>query len=273
MTTISEVRTVTRGSWAAITALYRGSVVLAGRICRCIGRSIAWAWSQAGAVPAPEPAEDEPEKPPGKRSFGETAAIFGLGALLASGAISTIAALIADQLADIHVSDPVQGVITTAGGAGWAAAAWAVAPPPGPRKPRDKEAPPPSEEPVDPAAEPPTRDTVAALLRDLSGPTGGVHLKTLAGALPGGPWTTGQVRDLLTGMSIPVRAGVRMPGRSGLEGVHRDDVPPPPPPTPGGVVAAGQPGNNNTNNGVTVERREGMTIIKDPADHTRHHTV
>lgn len=47
MSAAGEVRTVTRGTGAAITALVSGSMVLAGRICRCAGLALAWAWDQA----------------------------------------------------------------------------------------------------------------------------------------------------------------------------------------------------------------------------------
>ncbi|MFJ4493185.1 hypothetical protein [Streptomyces diastaticus] len=40
----ADVRSVVRG---AITALYSGSVVLAGRACRCVGTAARWAWDQA----------------------------------------------------------------------------------------------------------------------------------------------------------------------------------------------------------------------------------
>lgn len=51
MSAVTEVRDITRGTGAALTALVSGSVVLAGRICRCASRAIAWAWDQASADP------------------------------------------------------------------------------------------------------------------------------------------------------------------------------------------------------------------------------
>ncbi|MGW6459101.1 hypothetical protein ACWF94_24795 [Streptomyces sp. NPDC055078] len=119
----------------------------------------------------------------------------------------------------------------------------------------------------------PTRDEVAALLHSLLGETGGVHLKTLAEHLPAGPWKTAQVRALLGRHGIRVRAGVRAPGADGREGVHRADVPPHPSPSAGAapvaVVVPGQSNNNNADDAPTVERREGMSIIRDPADRVR----
>ncbi|MFJ3679834.1 hypothetical protein ACIPPN_30005 [Streptomyces diastaticus] len=43
----ADVWSVVRGGGAAITALYSGSVVLAGRACRCVGTAARWAWDQA----------------------------------------------------------------------------------------------------------------------------------------------------------------------------------------------------------------------------------
>lgn len=119
-----------------------------------------------------------------------------------------------------------------------------------------------------------TRDDVALLLHGLLQDKGGVHLKALATVLPTrptrAPWATRDVRDLLTRLEVRVRAGVRVPGESGREGVHRDDVPPLPcripPLSVVGVVVPGQSNNNNAGNGP------GYTIEDDP-DNTARHTV
>ncbi|TXS35138.1 MFS transporter, partial [Streptomyces sp. t39] len=75
-----------------------------------------------------------------------------------------------------------------------------------------------------------TRDETVTALHALLQASGGVHLKTLGKHLTkelgGGPVRTREVRDLLTRHGIRHRAGVRLPGESGREGVHRDDVPP-----------------------------------------------
>ncbi|MBV7674356.1 hypothetical protein STHAL_33470 [Streptomyces halstedii] len=43
----ADIRSAVRGGGAAITALCSGSVVLAGRACRCVGTAARWAWDQA----------------------------------------------------------------------------------------------------------------------------------------------------------------------------------------------------------------------------------
>ncbi|MYV53134.1 hypothetical protein [Streptomyces sp. SID3212] len=101
-----------------------------------------------------------------------------------------------------------------------------------------------------------TRDDVGALLHHLYQEGSGVHLATLAEALPrrprGASWATRDVRALLTRTGVRVRPGVRVPPAGGREGVHREDFPPLPPteadPPVVADVAAGQSNNNNTNN-------------------------
>lgn len=137
----------------------------------------------------------------------------------------------------------------------------------------DEEPEQPGEEPAPHPAEALTRDELADLLRGLLQPKGGVHLKALASALPGPPLPTRDVRSLLARHGVRVRDGVRVPGVGGREGVHRDDIPARPSPTSETpsrpVVAAGQSNNNNAGEGLIVERGEGMTIIRDPADTER----
>ena len=126
-------------------------------------------------------------------------------------------------------------------------------------------------EPKEPAPDPAetlTRDDVAPILHSLLQDTGGVHLRTLAGALPqrprGAHWKTGDARALLARLEVRVRAGVRVPGAGGREGVHRDDLPPLPCPTsetaPEAVVVPGQNNNNNPGNSYP------FTIVDDPDD-------
>ncbi len=109
------------------------------------------------------------------------------------------------------------------------------------------------------------RDAVAALLHGLLREEGGVHLKSLAGALPGGPRPTREARALLARVGIRVRAGVRVPGVGGREGVHRDDIPSPASPVAGapvvGVVSAGESNNNNNGNKAAT-----FTVIDDPVN-------
>ncbi|MFE7752149.1 hypothetical protein [Streptomyces sp. NPDC057428] len=117
-----------------------------------------------------------------------------------------------------------------------------------------------------------TRDDIAPLMHGLLQESGGVHLKALAEVLPArpkrAPWATRDVRALLARLDIRVRAGVRVPGESGREGVHRTDVPPLPSPTSKtplvGVVVPGQSNNNNANN------TPGYVITDDPDNPSRH---
>ncbi|MFF2522260.1 hypothetical protein [Streptomyces liangshanensis] len=137
--------------------------------------------------------------------------------------------------------------------------------------------------PADPA-DTLTRDDVGALLHHLYQEGSGVHLKTLATALPkrptGASWATRDVRALLTRTGVRFRPGVRVPPVGGREGVHRDDFPPlPQAPTDPPVVAdvaAGQSNNNNANNSARPEPE----IFQDPMSphrwrvrfHHRHDT-
>lgn len=146
----------------------------------------------------------------------------------------------------------------------WCTAAWSVAP-------------------VDPAepgdeagrggpAEPDPQD-VEDLVRDLIGDGRGILLTGLRQPLHAAD--TRAVREVLATAGIKVREGVRTAGGNG-PGVHRDDLPapsPPPPTASAGGVAAGEGTNANANNKLRVESREGMTIISDPAERYRAHSL
>lgn len=145
----------------------------------------------------------------------------------------------------------------------WCVAAWCIAPD--------------AEETQDEAdseheTEPDPQD-VADLLRDLIGDDKGVLLTALCGPLRAA--STRAVRKALATAGIPVRPGVRTRAGNG-PGVHRDDLPPPAPlpaPGPGDVVAAGEAANTNANNKLRVHSQAGMTIISDPADRHRAHSL
>ncbi|MFJ2598765.1 hypothetical protein [Streptomyces erythrochromogenes] len=170
MSTGAQVREIVRPG-SAFTALWSGSVVLAGLVCRCGGRALGWAWdvasvdaeataaAQAKADKAArakaakarakarkaakadqdddaedgddvQEAEDDstvtaPAVTPVRRPVPESLGLAAFGGLLASGGAGTTATLIwpyAQQLG------PYQGVLATAGGLGWAVAAWMLAP-------------------------------------------------------------------------------------------------------------------------------------------------
>ncbi|MFF3497394.1 hypothetical protein ACFYWS_39385 [Streptomyces sp. NPDC002795] len=147
----------------------------------------------------------------------------------------------------------------------WCAVAWAHAPNETPAEDDEQDA---EEAPVapDPA-------DITDVVRDVIGPGRGALLTALVGPL--GVADTKAVRELLAAADIPLRPGVRTPGGNG-PGVHTDDMPTPRPALDDadvGVVAAGETANTNTNNKPTVEAREGMTIITDPADSHRTHNL
>ncbi|MFG2631068.1 hypothetical protein [Streptomyces sp. NPDC048473] len=142
---------MTLGAGSALTALWSGSVVLAGRICRCAACALAWAWEQAATDPAAqaavqahaakaakakktegEAAEGEAEEgtaPSGRRPAIEALAYLALGGLLVAGAAGTVGALVAPYMGLLA---PWKPVIISVGGVGWMVAAWMVAPPPKP---------------------------------------------------------------------------------------------------------------------------------------------
>lgn len=119
----------------------------------------------------------------------------------------------------------------------------------------------------------PSRDELIAALHHLADRH--IHLIPLAQHL-GLKDDTAHLRTLLKQARIPITDGVRMQGRGVSPGVKATDLPPLPSPetTPAPDVVAPVTSNNNSNNAPIVERREGMTIIRDPADfQRRHHTM
>ncbi|MFF7550921.1 hypothetical protein ACFZCU_46065 [Streptomyces canus] len=142
----------------------------------------------------------------------------------------------------------------------WCAAAWFVAP--------DPVAEPDDDEPAEPEPE-----DLRDLVRDLIGDDRGVLLTALRQPLHAP--NTRAVREVLAAAGIPVRPGVRTASGNG-PGVHHRDLPAPSLPSaepPAEDVVAGETANANTNNNLRVESREGMTIINDPADRHRAHSL
>lgn len=128
-------------------------------------------------------------------------------------------------------------------------------------------------EPVEEEPQEPDPQDVVDLVRDLIGADRGILLTALRRPLHAPD--TRAVREALTAAGIGVRPGVRTAAGNG-PGVHRDDLPPLAPAdddAPVEVVAAGEAANTNTNNKLRVQSREGMTIINDPADRHRTHTL
>ncbi|MDT0455546.1 hypothetical protein RM550_07310 [Streptomyces sp. DSM 41527] len=164
MSAVTEVRALTRGSGAALTALLSGSMVLAGRGCRCASRALSWAWDQA-SVDAPataaaqtkadkaaqaakarankskkantdeqdENGQEDPEEVKAlpvkavRRPALESLAMLALGGVMAAGAVATLGTVAWPYLQQLA---PWRGLIAGVGGLAWMVAAWMVAPPP-----------------------------------------------------------------------------------------------------------------------------------------------
>ncbi|MFI0162271.1 hypothetical protein ACH4OH_28060 [Streptomyces albidoflavus] len=116
----------------------------------------------------------------------------------------------------------------------------------------------------------PTREELTAALHAVADP----HAHTAAVATHLGV-PAERVRAGLKAAGIPTTGACRMGGKPST-GVKAEHIPPLSPSgeaTQGAVVASPLTSNNNSNNAPTVERREGMLIIRDPADTHRHHKV
>jgi hypothetical protein len=133
-----------------------------------------------------------------------------------------------------------------------------------------------SEEPAEPAGEPlvgPDPQDVIDLVRDVIGDDRGALLTALRQPLRAPD--TKAVREVLATAGMRVRPGVRTGAGNG-PGVHRDDLPPlsPADEAPDGERCLPRStANNNTNSALRVQSREGMTIINDPADRHRTHSL
>ncbi|MFE9197816.1 hypothetical protein ACFYMH_17340 [Streptomyces albidoflavus] len=116
----------------------------------------------------------------------------------------------------------------------------------------------------------PTREELAVALHAVADP----HAHTAAVATHLGV-PAERVRAGLKAAGIPTTGACRMGGKPST-GVKAEHIPPLSPSgegTPEAVVASPLTSNNNSNNAPTVERREGMLIIRDPAETHRHHRV
>ncbi|MFP3116324.1 hypothetical protein [Streptomyces sp. Iso 434] len=116
----------------------------------------------------------------------------------------------------------------------------------------------------------PTREELAVALRAVADP----HAHTAAVATHLGV-SAERVRAGLKAAGIPTTGACRMGGKPST-GVKAEHIPPLSPSGEGtaeAVVASPLTSNNNSNNAPTVERREGMLIIRDPAETHRHHRV
>ncbi|MEU0992349.1 hypothetical protein [Streptomyces sp. NPDC005953] len=112
-----------------------------------------------------------------------------------------------------------------------------------------------------------TPEALTAALHHLAAPH--VHLAALAEHLD---TTTDTIRTTLTQMRVPIAGGVRMDGRGVSTGVRAQDFPPLPQPLPQ-TTEGPLTSDNNSNNKLTVETREGMSIIRRAAESVARHTT
>ncbi|MER5417261.1 hypothetical protein [Streptomyces virginiae] len=162
MSTRDEVKMITRGSGAVVSCLLRGSVVLAGRICRCLPRLVALgpvAWALAcrdaaatdekqqrafeAAVAAarkakevePEP-DDVPRVVPVRRPPGEALGFLAAASVVGAGVLGTVVSVTVPRLL-AAVPEGIGPYAVAVAVVGWTAAALAVAPPPAPAPTED----------------------------------------------------------------------------------------------------------------------------------------
>ncbi|MGW2672523.1 hypothetical protein ACWC5F_31310 [Streptomyces sp. NPDC001272] len=168
MSTAGQVREVTRGTGAALTALCSGSAVLAGRICGCLPVVARWAWEAAsvdaaatatrqeqadrsakarakkvhqGRLTAAEAGGEDPGDldldavaappvEPVRKGALEALAILGFGGLVACGGAASVGRLMWLSVQE-HLA-PYGMWVCIAGGLAWMTAAWMLAPVPAP---------------------------------------------------------------------------------------------------------------------------------------------
>lgn len=145
---------ITQGSGGVLASLLRGSVVLTGRVCRCLPRLAAlgprvWAYAcldgkatderqqrayeaaVARAVKAdkPEPTPEEiPRVTPSRRSPGDALGFLVAGSVVGFGVVGTVASVALPRLLAV-VPDGIGPYVLGAAAVAWTGAALAVAPP------------------------------------------------------------------------------------------------------------------------------------------------
>ncbi|MEU3778000.1 hypothetical protein AB0F11_33345 [Streptomyces sp. NPDC032472] len=155
MSTRDEIKAITTGSGAVVSALLRGSVVLAGRICRCLPRlaglgPAAWAMARRDAAATderqqrafeaavkaarrakqPEPtAEEIPRVAPVLRPAGEALGFMAAASVVGVGVLGTVVSTTVPRLLAV-IPQGIGPYVVAATAVGWTAAALAVAPPP-----------------------------------------------------------------------------------------------------------------------------------------------
>ncbi|WP_461712857.1 hypothetical protein [Streptomyces sp. DSM 41029] len=247
----TELRAVTRGGGAAMTALVSGSVILTRRLCGCGGAALSWVWDlasvdgeataaeQYGAdmratakavksakAAAKKAAEDgdgqaddqevravsAPPVRPVRRPAVEALGMVGLGGGLVAGAVATVWPLVAPHLAALA---PWRGVIASGVTLAWMAAAWMVAPPQAAPVEEHQEVEEVEEEtPADLLA----RHVLEQLVEAEAAGRRGVHVTALissaeaAGLLSPGAMDKAAMREWLPASGIPVTKSVKVAG-------------------------------------------------------------
>ncbi|MFE9222384.1 hypothetical protein ACFYN3_39555 [Streptomyces lavendulae] len=250
MSTRNEVKMITQGSSGVVSSLLRGSVVLAGRICRCLPRLAALGpavWAMAcrdaaatdekqqrafeAAVAAaqkakeadPEP-EDVPRVVPVRRPAGEALGFLAAGAVVGFGVVGTVCSVTVPRLL-AAIPQGIGPYVVAAAAVGWTAAALAVAPPVSAEADDDREEP---QDTQDAESEEPAQDAGTALLLHVVGALAeaeaarraGVHLDVVlesaaaAGLLPQDTEVS-VLRTWVEGCGLPVepKLGMRIAGR------------------------------------------------------------
>ncbi|MEU3670795.1 hypothetical protein [Streptomyces virginiae] len=252
MSTRDEVKMITTGSGTVVSSLLRGSVVLAGRICRCLPRLVAFgpaAWAMAcrdaaatdekqqrafeAAVTAaqkakeaePEPG-DVPRVVPVRRPPGEALGFLAAASIVGFGVLGTVFSVAVPRLLAV-IPEGIGPYVVAAAAVGWTAAALAVAPPPATQDDHESE----GEEHEDVeegqeqvfALDPGTAlllHVVGALAEAEGARRSGVHLDVVLdsaaanGLLPDGTEVS-ELRTWVEGCGLPVepKLGMRIEGK------------------------------------------------------------
>ncbi|MGW7332174.1 hypothetical protein ACWGIU_26990 [Streptomyces sp. NPDC054840] len=250
MSASGEVKMILQGSGTVVSSLLRGSVVLAGRICRCLPRLVALGpavWAMAcrdaaatderqqrafeAAVAAaqkakePEPNEaDVPRVSPVRRPAGEALGFLAAASVVGFGVAGTVFSVTLPRLLTM-IPDGIGPYVAAAAAVGWAAAALAVAPPQPPDGDDDQEQPQNAE---DAEAAEPVLDRGTALLLHVMGALAeaesagraGVHLDVVvdsaaAARLIPEDTEVSELRTWVEGCGLPVepKLGMRIEGK------------------------------------------------------------
>ncbi|GGW41236.1 hypothetical protein [Streptomyces xantholiticus] len=197
---------------------------------------------------------------------GSTLICGRIGAWIAGGPVARVLAVV--LAAGFIKGLPWTTYLVWTGAAGWLGTAIAIGLRPAPETSAEEQ------QEKAPARQPLTLDQLSAAMHEVGAPH--AHLKAIAVACG---TTPAAVREKLEAAGIPVSSGVRMSGKVSTGVDRRHFLPrsspgnPPLEPPAVGVVVAGQSNNNNDDNALTVERQEGMSIIRDPADRKRRRTL